>query len=235
MGCGVKTRVLSLLAIAAVLCACSSQRKEQAVVQPAQVPTPQITAQPAGPLPPAKAEDVAQALRRIYGGAVVMASSDYIQGDFNGDGYRDVAVGVKPAAGSLLALNNELANWTVQDVHRPELFPRKGRVYRFPPKPARPVVTAGESLVAVIHGYGPNGWRDEQARQTYLLKNAAGQMQTEARGVFVASVAQGSDRPHIIGDVITESQRGKPGFIFWTGAHYAWITMPVRTVQRAAK
>ena len=45
-----------------------------------------------------------------------------------------------------------------------------------PIKPEMPPlrVEENELLLAVIHGYGTQGWRDAQATQTYLLKNAAG-------------------------------------------------------------
>ena len=31
-----------------------------------------------------------------------------------------------------------------------------------------------EVLLAVIHGYGPNDWRDPEATQTFVLKNVVG-------------------------------------------------------------
>ena len=33
-----------------------------------------------------------------------------------------------------------------------------------------------EVLLAVIHGYGANDWRDPQATQTFVLKNVVGRI-----------------------------------------------------------
>ena len=74
--------------------------------------------------------------------------------------------------------------------------------------PPRVRVNDGDILLAVIHGFGFNGWRDDQATQTYVLKNAAGAgMRTEARQQVVRPDTQ-DKLPRIRGDVIAQSIGG---------------------------
>ena len=69
--------------------------------------------------PPTEAE-VADALRRVFDGAIVVdrsANTRFLAADFNGDYSPDLAVMVRPRSGSLKAVNSELANWVVVDPH----------------------------------------------------------------------------------------------------------------------
>jgi hypothetical protein len=141
-------------------------------------------------------------------------------GDFNGDNSLDLAVAVRPESTKLDEINAELANWTVQDPRRAYVPPRGKSVEVLPPAPKPEKAKAGENLLAVIHGYGPDGWRDPLASQTYLLKNAVGVRPVVGK----PSQALASDfgpfpSPR---DVISENFSGQHGVIYWTGAAYAW-------------
>jgi hypothetical protein len=77
-------------------------------------------------------------------------------------------------------------------------------------------------MLAVIHGYGANGWRDPQATQTYLLKNAVGSdMKSHPLKEF-AAMNQGKKLPRLRGDVVGEMLQGKAGYLYFAGATYAW-------------
>jgi hypothetical protein len=79
-----------------------------------------------------------------------------------------------------------------------------------------------ELLLAVIHGFGPNGWSDPEATQTYLLKNAVGsEMRAHAGKEFVAA-NRGRKLPTIHGDLIGEQLKGTPGYIYYGSATYSW-------------
>jgi subtilisin family serine protease len=78
-------------------------------------------------------------------------------------------------------------------------------------------------LLAVIHGYGDNGWRDSQATQTFLLKNVVGAGMATRQLKEVSAVAkQGQKRPQLQGDVIDEVLGGTSGYLYYSGANYAW-------------
>src|SRR5207249_3960747 len=90
------------------------------------------------------------------------------------------------------------------------------------PGTAPPRVTEREALLAVIHGYGPGGWHDRQATQTYLLKNALGE-KVEVRGkADVIAANQGKKLPQLKGDLISEILRGKPGYLYYAESTYSW-------------
>ena len=77
--------------------------------------------------------------------------------------------------------------------------------------------------MAVIHGHQAAGWRDPKAMQTYLIKNAVGdQMQTQSRRSMLNATKPKGQLLPITGDVIHETRDGKSGYIYWTGAKYAW-------------
>jgi hypothetical protein len=88
----------------------------------------------------------------------------FVAGDFNGDSSQDIAVVLQPAPEKLADLNEEFPNWILKDPFAPGAESRVPRLR----------VAAQDSLLAVIHGYGTNGWRDPEATQTFLLKNAIG-------------------------------------------------------------
>jgi hypothetical protein len=142
-------------------------------------------------------------------------------GDFNGDGSEDLAVPVKPNENSLGEINSELANWLLEDPRNVVI--NNSSTSRTPP--AKPVhAEKGDPLLAIIHGVGPQGWRAPEAKQTYVLKNSAGSNMVvqSARDLRNA----GQRHPPLKGDVIKETIGNSSGFIFWTGARYAWYSSP---------
>jgi hypothetical protein len=163
-------------------------------------------------------------VRAVFAGALIatpVAGPDFITGDFNGDGSQDIAVVVKPAPGGIERINSPVANWLVKDVD-----PQAAAEAMKRREPVR--AQAAERLLAVIHGYGDSGWRNPEARQTFLLKSAVMKSGTgEPPG---AAWTMGT-RPltglmpipaarKVPGDVILLSRDGARGFIFWTGATY---------------
>ena len=201
------------------------------------VPTPATSAAasaapepaPTPDLAPPQAEEIRAALARTYAGAVVFdeRNARAVVGDFNGDGSSDVAVVVRPDKAKLDDLNSELANWTLEDptkVARPDprqFDPHQG-VQKLAPTRERPRVEAGDVLLAVIHGYEAKGWRNPDARQTYLLKNAVGaEMKTKNGFEAQREIPKTTLRLH--GDIIQEKLGGASGFLYWTGAKYGWF------------
>jgi len=135
----------------------------------------------------------------------------FVAGDFNGDLSQDIAVILKPAPEKLPEMNKEFSPWLLRDPFGAAVTgtPRLG-------------VAASDVLLAVIHGYGDKGWRDPDATQTFLLKNAAGlSLETRASKDF-AMANQGKKLPTLHGDLIGETVGGKPGYLYFSGATYAW-------------
>ena len=98
--------------------------------------------------PPDMAEARA-ALTRAFGDAVETAGETATALDLNEDGSPDLVVAVRAARGWEPAARDGLANWTVGEC--------AGR-------------GAGDRLLAIVHGVGPHGWRDPEARQAYLVR-----------------------------------------------------------------
>jgi len=149
---------------------------------------------------------------------------NFLAGDFNGDSSEDLAVILKPASGKLDDLNQDFPPWILRDVF---LLPKVGA------QPMR--ITTDEQLLAVIHGYGKTGWRDPQATQTYLLKNAVGPAVKAYTKSEVESAAQGKRVPRLVGDLIGESLRGQSGYLYFNGAQYAWYDPKTFTGEVATR
>lgn len=129
-------------------------------------------------------------------------------GDFNGDNSEDIAIVVKPSGDKLSDLNSEYVNWILEDPRHVQQLSRN--------------VKANDVLLAVIHGQDREGWRDESAKQTYLLKNAVGtELATESLKQLKTN-GETKALPQLRGDVIREKLNGSGGIIYWTGAKYAW-------------
>ena len=145
----------------------------------------------------------------------------FVVGDFNGDGSEDLAVAVKPNEGMLIEINSELANWIFEDPQKVAI-PGTAPTSRSSANQIPAQAEKGDSLLAIIHGYGQKGWRNPEARQTYLLKNGAGvAMKTRT----FETLRNGKEKlPPLRGDAIAQTIGGKSGFIFWTGAKYAWYS-----------
>ncbi|HYY41803.1 MAG TPA: hypothetical protein VE775_03660, partial [Pyrinomonadaceae bacterium] len=152
-------------------------------------------------------------------------------GDFNGDGSEDIAIILKPAADKLADINSEFANWILEDPHQAAL-PDPTKTTQKLPAPAAPVkVQANDTLLTVIHGFKEKGWRNPDARQTYLLKNAVGRdLRVETRAEALAT-----RKPlplQLRGDIINEEMAQQSGFLYWTGAKYAWRSNQAKEKQK---
>lgn len=192
-----------------------------------QTKSPQSQKPSAAPdLPAPRLPDVQAAVKRTYQMAVIIDESrarSFTVGDFNGDGSQDIAVAVKPAKGMLSEINSEYANWILEDSQKIKMQGSSKAVQRLSQKPRPVQVEANDFLLAVIHGYGPYGWRNPAAKQTYLLKNAAGSnMETQAKKDLLNAVKDIDGFPAVKGDVIKETIGQESGLLLWTGAHYAW-------------
>jgi hypothetical protein len=231
---------LALLATAFLLSACATRndqgtasepppRVESSVEPPAKLfalasPTPSATPadKPSTPPNPTEIRDI---VARVFEKAATPDSShpEFAVGDFNGDGSEDLAVAIKPGENSLGEINNELANWLLEDP-RTVVINTAATVRPPPLKPVR--AQKGDSLLAIIHGVGPQGWRNPEAKQTFLLKNGAGSNMTVLAVKDLLASKSKPKLPRLRGDTISETFGGKEGILFWTGAKYAWHASP---------
>ena len=198
-----------LTAVGLVLAGCSRQPVEEAPT-----PTPVQAAQHATPpdMSPPKLDQVQQAVKRVFKDSALLDSShtpNYIVGDFNGDLSQDLAVVLKVVPGKIADMNEEFPMWMLRDP-----FAQAGT--------PRPKVDDKDLLLAIIHGYGPSGWRDSEATQTYLLKNAVGSNMKLHSGKDFVAANQGKKLPRIHGDLIGEALRGASGYLYYAETTYAW-------------
>ena len=203
---------LSLVILASVWgCNSKPSEKTQAnqskpVETPASAKVPEQSA-------PTQAE-VNEAVTRIFRDSAAVDSRSqpsFFTGDFNGDGSNDIAVILKPTPGGLGEMNQQFPPWILRN---PFVIPK--------PNDPPMQIAQNDMLLAIIHGYGPDGWRDSQARQTYLLKNAVGQDLKAWKKSEVAAANQGAPLPRPVGDMIGETLRGKSGYLYFNGAQYSW-------------
>lgn len=205
-------RTLILLLLAFTLCACGSSKRVLVEAPPPAVqPTPQsIPVQLTAASAP-KQSEVQEAVKRIFKDAAVVASNhnpNYLSGDFNGDGSQDLAVILKPV--KLDLMNQELPPWLVRQ-------PRTNKVSR-----TRLQINKDETILAVIHGYGPNHWRDPDATQTFVLKDVVGNnLKVESPKDFVTANS-GRKLPRPQGDLIGETVNGNTGYLYFAQATYSW-------------
>lgn len=229
-----KTAIIFYLFLAtSILTSCATppaQPEKEAPPSATEVPPPApLPTQPADSqdpekvkaIPPPTPDEARSTVARVYKD-VVSVSSVFTVGDFNGDGAQDIAVIVKPIKEKLPEINDELAGWLLRDARidrAPEPMMQKTRDE---PK-SRPAVTErDESLLAVVHGHGPEGWRNPEAQISYLVKNAAsGNLKGQAKK-SVLRANKGKRLPPLIGDVINGTIAGRSGFIYYTGASYGW-------------
>ena len=217
----------SLVMVATVSWLAAPARRPLREAEPQPVAAPvEIDPRPAPRLPPPSVGEIREALKRAFDAAVVPASAPPLGqhvGDFNGDGSEDLAVVVRPDRNHLAELSDELANWVLEDVQAAEpLGPRAAAV-------SPPRIHRHDLLLAVIHGCGTRGWRTPEARQCYLLANAAPDRWTTRR--FDERLhSTGAGR--FDGDVLVAVNPSRPGFLQWTGARYAW--RPLRAIAATA-
>jgi hypothetical protein len=131
---------------------------------------------------------------------------------------------VRPTPGQIARLNSEVANWircAPQKV-KPPVPQQHGRALLLMEEP--PVVIEDHDLLlAVVHGYGAQGWRNPQARQSYLLKNVVGDgIKLTPFKEAVKMVGKYKAPPRLRGDVVSETLDNKQGLLYYTGAKYAW-------------
>jgi hypothetical protein len=192
--------------------------------KPIPVSTPQVekTPEPLPKLPPPTMAEVESAMHRVFGDDLVWEHGTnpvFVVGDFNGDGFEDVAVIAHPAPGKLDDINGELANWTIQDADKFFVPPSGKRVIKAPHiGPSK--VSEGEQILAFIHGHGPQGWRNPDARQAYLVKHAAATFLGTAPNISRKSIR--AMHLAVQSDIIQGVRQNKKGFLFWTGGAYAW-------------
>src|ERR1051326_1602812 len=162
----------------AVLPGCKSSQNPAAVEKPIAAATPQPSpaaeALPPPKLPPPTQAEVKDAFKRVFGDDLIarFGEDNYIVGDFNGDESEDIAFIARPAPGKIADINSELSNWIIQDADKAFIPPPNKRVV-LPTARQRPQIGREEEVLAIIHGFGPRGWRNPDARQAYLVKNAA--------------------------------------------------------------
>ena len=222
-----------LLAASCFFWGCSSRSgSSSSATEPAKAAAPQSS--PAAPLTSTAAQpaaatstEVNQAVARIFKDAAAVDAKhqpNFFTGDFNGDASQDIAVIVTPAPGKLQDMNQDFPPWILKD---PLATPKAG---------APPLhVTENELLLAVIHGYGANGWRDPQATQTYLLKNAVGpEAKFQPKAEFL-SAGQGKALPQVAGDLISANLQGKAGYLYYSGSQYAWYDPKTFTGERQSR
>ena len=203
-----------MIVTAAFIFGCGKSR--QAMIEAPPNPPPSAADLPKQilkPLPP-QLTSVQQAVNRVFKQAALLDTSrepSFIAGDFNGDLSEDIAVILKPVSGKLDQINEDAPPWILRDPFTP-----------IRPGMPRLRIEENDVLLAVIHGVGPDNWRDPQATQTYLLKNAVGpRIEAHPQKDFVEKNA-GKRMPQLHGDLIGEVLRGAPGYLYYTGATYAW-------------
>jgi hypothetical protein len=215
--------ILSLLVILALFSsACVKPQeppRELPVVQtpPDPPPPPKPTA---ADLAPAQMEEAREALARVYQTTVTLdPNQKVITGDFNGDDSPDIAMIVRPVEAAMEEINSEVANWTLGDPTKVVIMKKTG----MPPPAVKVKIEKSDALIAVIHGHGPQGWRDKESMQTYLLRNAVGsdmKLQSAKDATRLYRNRPGFQR--LNGDVIRQTLKGYQGYLYWTGAKYAW-------------
>lgn len=177
-------------------------------------------------LPP-KPEEVKEVVTRVFERVATpdtTSNPGFVIGDFNGDGSEDIAVAVKPNEAMLVQINNELANWTLEDPRSLVPSTQEPAVRRAPPKPAPVQAHKGDSLLAIIHGVGPQGWRNREAKQSFLLRNASSANMTLQLAKELRNSKDKQKMPTVRGDGIRETIGGMSGWLYWTGAKYGWYS-----------
>ena len=206
--------VLLFIAGCLLFAACSQSNQQLVEAPPALQPSPEAPIVQVPTIVAPKPLEVNDAIQRVFKDAVVIDSNlkpNFVAGDFNGDAVQDIAVVVRPAPGKLDDLNQEYSSWLIRDPFASEI--QKTGALR---------VGENEALLAIIHGYGPNDWRDPQATQTFLLKNTVGSGLEVHKGVEFAKANSNKKLPAIAGDLIEESVRGKRGYLYFSVLTYRW-------------
>jgi rhodanese-related sulfurtransferase len=210
------TRHIIFVSICVLASACSSGNRvtvEQPPTPQAQAPAPAATPVDVDVAHTPRLAEVQDAIKRVFKDAVVLNrdhNPNFVSGDFNGDASQDLAVILKPVADKVSELNQEYPPWLLRD---PRLNGTTGQHLR---------IARDEVLLAVIHGYGANDWRDPEATQTFVLKNAAGSdLRVQTMKEFVSSNS-GRKLPRPQGDLIGETLNGTPRYLYYAVSTYSW-------------
>jgi hypothetical protein len=178
-----------------------------AAYQPTPESTPVRLTEPMAPKKP----EVQEAVRRVFKDAAVLDPNynpNYLMGDFNGDASQDLAVIIKPV--NLDEMNQEYSPWLVR-------APRTHRVDR-----TRLKIEKDEVLLAVIHGYGTNDWRDPEATQTFVLKDVVSNDLKVHTGKEFVTTNAGRKLPRAQGDLIGATLQGTQGYLYYATSSYSW-------------
>ncbi len=173
---------------------------------------------------PPKPNEIKEAVARVFENVATADAArvpNFVIGDFNGDGSEDLAVIVKANEGMLGEVNSEVANWTLEDPKK-VFIPGQKTPSQPPAKPIH--AEKGDTLLAIIHGVGPKGWRNLEAKQTFLLKNGAGAEMMAQSAKTLLNNKNKQKLPPLRGDAIRQTIAARSGLIFWTGAKYAWYS-----------
>jgi hypothetical protein len=218
-----RTLVVVLTAVVVLALQVGSRKapppSEEDIVLPPAAEAPRGVAPSA--IPPPAVSDLQPTLDRAFDQTLAVdhaAKPNHVAGDFNGDDVTDIAVAVLPRSGDALSnINADLPRWSLQDAAPPAA----GAAAR----PERVKVGNGERLLAVVHGVGAVGWRDPEAGQRYLVRNAVTSgMRLQPLAGMPEDVRLRVIRSHV-GDVIAGERGGEAGLVFWTGAAYAWAAL----------
>ena len=205
-------RTLSVVFICVFIAACSSSKP--VVVEAPPIPKPAPTDTPVTKMAVAvapKVPEVEDAIKRVFKDAAVLNPSynpNFVAGDFNGDASEDLAVVLKPV--NVAEMNQEYPPWLVRDP-KSNASPRQALR-----------IEKDEVLLAVIHGYGTNDWRDPQATQTFVLKNVVGSNLRVHTGKEFLEANTGRKLPRPQGDLIGETLGGTPGYLYYAVSTYSW-------------
>ena len=215
-----------VLAISFLTSSCSKTQTAMIESAPAYQPTPvEATVKMPNVVAP-KLVDVNAAVHRVFKDAAVVdtvANPSFFTGDFNGDASQDLAVVLRPRTERLAELNEEYPPWLLRDLFSVEQATKK------------PVaIQQNDVLLAIIHGYGSNDWRDPQATQTFLLKNAVGSNMAVKSGKDFALENSGKRLPRPRGDLISENMRGVNGYLYYSSSSYQWYDAKTFKPQTAA-
>jgi rhodanese-related sulfurtransferase len=193
------------------ICGCSTGKRAEVEQTPTyQPPAPAATPLKVETAREAKLTEVQDAVKRVFKDAAVLHpdhNPNFVTGDFNGDSSQDLAVVLKPD--NVAEMNQEYPPWLVRD-------PLSNG------SPPRLPIKRDEVLLAVIHGYGANEWRDPDATQTFVLKNVAGNdLKVRTSTEFVAANT-GRKLPRPQGDLIAETVDGRSGYLYYAVSTYSW-------------
>ncbi len=218
--------LISFTFITVCITGCSKTPKQVVEAPPSYQPTPQTTAAVrVGVVDQApKLVEVQDAVKRVLKDAAVVDTGydpSFLAGDFNGDASQDLAVIIKPT--NLDDINQELPPWLLRE-------PRSSK-----PPIVRLRIEKDETLLAVIHGYGTNDWRDPQATQTFLLKNVVGSGLRVESGKQFAEANSGKRLPRPQGDLIAETLHGTPGYLYYATATYSWYDPKLFRAKRSRR